>query len=261
MAKLLIGYAGNRDAIRVTSPDPIIGHHYYDLIGGPASACFMVAPTGSVAFIYEFGSAVAMDSLFILYASRIFGPWATLGVLMAVSIETSSDGVSWATAASESNIDSSSMIGSRGTDYAIRFTEASAKFWRVTLSMNDTSRFSISKLWLCKAIDLGRDPNKIEFTNKIKAPTYSVDGNLIGNYSSVAPVTINLNWEGLSDANLVKFLGIINNHMHSNFMLYNEDDNLQLSGMRLLYGSADRISYSKLYRNYNQLGFVFSERS
>lgn len=260
MTNLLIATSQNRNAVDVSAPARAGGnHYYYNLLGGPRAAQYKTSSTSTASFEYKFNAATTINSLFIGDASEIINSnFSSSATDFDVLIESSSDGVAWTTRASETGINS--FIGTTETDYILNFPGVSAQYWRITVTPDANSEFKISKLFLCEAVDLGREPSNIRHLTAKVSKDYSLDGNLLSASYNQLPLQIELSYKNLTDAQVKSFYDSLDVGARGYVTLFNTSNNLQLANMNCIYGLVSEIRSSKAKANNNFLNFRFDEQ-
>lgn len=266
MSNFLIAYPQNNNCVNLSYPAESNNYYYYNLIGGPRSAQYKTSSSLSATFQYEFNDAITIDSLCVIDISEVINPnFSSTSNAVVLTIDSSSDGSTWTNRETTSEIVRKLFYPPTYNDYVVKFTSASAKYWRVKIEAYwagnpVNSEFKISKLFLCEAIDLGREPSSISHAHINKELLYSLDGNLIKNSNFRNSNIIDLEFRGITDANLTKFLNALDVNSRGYMALFNVSSNIQLLGVQCVYGWASNITHYQIVDDYNFLSFTFNER-
>lgn len=126
-----------------------------------------------------------------------------------VTLQRSSDGSTWTTVAT-SSIASNLMIGPKGQDLLLTFTETSAyRYWRVYFNGSTISKLRFSKLYFGNMFDIGVPPDS--FSYQISEESYSeftADSGAIHPEQFREPQRIlTIKWDGVTDAKCNEVMG------------------------------------------------------
>jgi hypothetical protein len=100
-----------------------------------------------------------------------------------------------------------SFDGPDGDDIVLTFTEASARYWRLSLIYDVTTVHRVRKAYLCKRFDFGRAP-AFPFSQgaaPMSAGFISDSGNVFKTYRGRPARSFSMSWRGLSDATIKDF--------------------------------------------------------
>lgn len=273
MTNLLFAHAQNQHVVNVTmytgGGDVDSKYYYYNLLGGKRCAQFKresPAATQYIYFDYEFDIATEIDTVFIADLKEVINDdWsAVAAVKTRVVVDAGTSSIDTAVYGS-GPIDS--YNGVFNTDFIAKFTSNTKKLWRVWVvavesdgSTSAASQYKMSKLFLCKAIDLGREPDSIRQRTMTYSNIYSVDGNLIRKRHNRNLLQFEISYRGITDAALASFKSALDINEQGYMAMFNTTSNLQLGGVNVVYGMVENLSYDKEDYNFNSLSFDFNEQ-
>lgn len=259
MSNFYILFPHNKKAVTVSCAPAANQFSYFNLLGGNRSSGYMTEATDSITFEYDFDTDIEIDSLFVADASQILNPsFSDSPESFDLTVSGSADGITWTAYSAETE-----LIPAEGTlssDHIVKFSGASKRFWKITFSTEEDSKFKISKLFLGKAFSFNLDPDEIKFGTAGYKTLYSLDGNLIQNDVQRLPFISHYVFTGITDNQLSEFIAELDVNERAPAALFTTIDQPHFSGCSVVYGNIQNISAVKLYRNFNQLGMGFYER-
>lgn len=187
------------------------------------------------------------------------------GSTIAMTLERSSDGVSYTAEQTVADVSAASLTGVWGNDYLGTFTESSAyEYWRFQLEVTAGSdcNIKVGKVYFGNAFDMGIDPVPLEVKRQETGEVEFVsDGGIIYPGRVKQPTyDITLEWEGVADTTTTSFFSDIANKRHTTTYFLNAstfDD--VLDGQSLIHCKLVSVEQSRAYEDWNRIVCRFVE--
>lgn len=145
------------------------------------------------------------------------------------------------------------LIGTNNEDFVLETTFATAfRYFRMQVVTTDSVQHTYSKAWVGNYLDLGVDPARPKRINRV-----AKDGAVVWHGH-----TLDLEWKGVSDANLEAFIENVLNFPGSPIFLYTKNaasTDSALNGNRLVHCKVDKATIRKVAPSSNHISCKFIE--
>lgn len=184
---------------------------------------------------------------------------------IALTLERSSDGMSYTAEHTEADISAATLTGNWDNDYLATFTESSAYvYWRVQFEATAGDDFNVrtGKIYFGNAFDLGSEvaPRSVEVLHSGKQSFKSDGGILIPGRVKHPTYDMTLSWGGVTDATIISFYNsIANKRRDTTFFLYASTDTTVLRGESLIHVKLVEVTHTRKAVDWNELICRFVE--
>lgn len=225
--------------------------HYYSGYASSEHCAVYDCGIASAVPITKSANFVVLSRLDIMAAVASFSIGAAT---MNFFLQSSSDDSTYTTRHSITGVSTASLIGPWSNDYVSLFTATSAfRYWRQRWVKATGSDFTlkIGKVYFGTSLDIGKDPRyQIRRLQPGQTALITDGGNKYSARIKHPTYEINLNYEGLTDAQLQAFKdGVVKNRSNTPVFLYTQSFHEPTDNKQLIL--CNLVEWETTHRRYN----------
>lgn len=214
---------------------------------------------------YRLAPSSGGKSASFLYVSRLDYLAGLSASTIALTLERSTDDVTYTAEHTESDVSAATLTGVWGNDYLATFTESSAyEYWRVQFEATAGDDFNVrtGKIYFGNAFDFDADVNEINIDRvHTGSMGFVSDGGIISPGRVKHPTyDITIEWVGITDLKLESFYSEVASKRHTTtFVIYASTFDDLLDSQSLIHVKLVSVEHTREFEDYNRIRCRFME--